>query len=86
MSVFREGASGPWMGDLAWQGRGDGSSPRLAGGIGWPAALILGAGCRDCGLRVGMRKEGHSGSGGKGTGSGWEPSEEGRKEPQVSFR
>lgn len=23
-SVFREGASGPWMGDLAWQGRGDG--------------------------------------------------------------
>ena len=24
MSVSREGTSGPWMGDLAWRGRGDG--------------------------------------------------------------
>ena len=49
-------------------------------------ALILGAGCGDCGLSVGMRKEAHSGSGGSGTDSGWEPPEEGRKEPQVGFR
>lgn len=29
-------------------------------------ALILGAGCGDCELSVGMRKEAHSGSGGSG--------------------